>query len=129
MLQKIAESKKSLGKGKEAASQEDIYNDLIKSLGTKLKKKMGWNEDLVYSNVWRKLFEYIFMRGCFVPLLVLASFLFKVAAALFVDVWLALMSIEYFDLSENTYFFVFLGITIFMIFFGYFRDIWFFSEM
>ena len=84
---------------------------------------------MVYSNVWRKLIDYIFMRGCFVPLLVLASFLFKVAAALFLDVWLALMSLEYFGLSENTYFFVFLGASIFMIFFGYFRDVWFFSEM
>ena len=115
--------------GAKPVAAEEIYSKLMQNLGTRLKKRMGWNEDMVYSRLWRKLLHYTFIRGCFMPILVLSSFFLMALGALFIDVWLGLMSLNYFGLSENTYFYVYLGTTAALIISGYLRDLWFFKEM
>ena len=63
------------------------------------------------------------------PVFIVSSFFLMALSSIFVDLWLGFMSLGYFGISENTYFFIYVGVTIVLILFSYFRDIWFFKEM
>ena len=69
------------------------------------------------------------MQGKFSFALEVVSFFLPIVFALLIDFWLGAMSAELFGISENTYFFAYLGFSIFLTIYNYFRDVWFFKKM
>ena len=105
------------------------FNEVIHTLSTKLKKKMGWNEAEVYHKMTTKMLRYVLMQGKFWFSVEVLSFFLPVLFALFIDFWLGAMSGGLYGISEEQYFFSYLGLSIFLTICNYLRDVWFFKKM